>query len=715
MKKSKKGIKKVNINIKLTMILVGFFFLCIVVKLSYVVLSSSVDGINLAEFASNRNTVKEVLYANRGSIYDANGKALAKNANSYKVIAILSPSRTTDEKHPMHVVEKDKTAESLCNILAKSEENKKKCKEDVTGYLNQDLYQVELGVWGKISEDEKMAIKALDLPGIEFVTLAKKRQYMNSSWASYILGYARSNDEGEIVGEMGVESYFDKELRGKNGYTEYQQDAYGYKMPTSEIYEEEAVSGDDIYLTIESDVQNILENAITNFSKDKQLNWASFTIMNAKTGEIIGSASNPNFNPNTLENLNNYLSPLVGYQYEPGSTMKVFSWLAAIENGIYNGQDKYMSGTITLSDGITKIKDFNNVGWGSITYDTGFAYSSNVAATNLGLKLGAAKLNDFYNLVGFGKKTKITLPGESEGKIDINYESELANASFGQGVLVTPIQLMQAMTLFANDGEIVRPYIVSKIVGADGSVVSERKRETIKTNIKKESIEKMKQLMYDVVYNGFSYNKVYAPSNVKIMGKTGTAQMASPNGGYLTGNYDYIRSFIGMFPYENPEYVFYFATEKYVGDSNDIALIVSSALKDVANIVKVTEEQNDVDESKIVLITEYLSKETNAVVEDLKKKKVMPIVIGNGNYIIDQYPKENTRVISDSKVFLKTNGSEIKMPDISSWSANEVIRFCDMIGLSYTLNGYGKVKAYNIAKDTVLNVKEMKLELTLEP
>lgn len=710
MKKNSR-VRRIKLNSKLTMTIVGFFFCVIVIKLCYVVLSPNVDGIDLTQFADSRNTAKETLYADRGVIYDVNGKPLAKNANSYKIIAILSPSRTTDMSNPEHVVDKEHTAEAMCTVLA-TEETMEQCKSDLIGYFSQDLYQAELGNWGRISEDERQALLALDLPGIMFETLAKKRQYINSSWASYILGYARSNDEGEIVGEMGIESYFNEELSGKNGYVEYQKDAYGYKMATSSEIREDAVPGSDIYLSIDSDVQNILENSITNFSKDKELEWAIFVVMDAKTGAIVGSATNPNFNPNTLENLNSYLNPLVGYQYEPGSTMKIFSWLAALENGIYNGDDTFLSGSVTLSDG-TKIKDFNNVGWGTINYDTGFAYSSNVAATNLGLKLGSAKLSDFYDLCGFGDKTGITLPGEEAGSIDFMYESELANASFGQGISVTPIQLLQAMSAFANDGVMVKPYIVSKIVDSNGNVTMESKRTEVERIASSESINKMKELMYNVVYNSFSYNKGYAPSNVTIAGKTGTAQIASPTGGYLTGEYDYIKSFLGMFPYEDPQYVFYFATKQFKGSSNDIYHIVSSTIEDVANIVEVTKGQSDVDSSKIIEISQYISRETANVVEDLKKLGLSPVVIGNGTYVTNQYPLKGSKVISGSKVFIQTNDTTITMPDVAGWSTNELIRFCDFIGLSYTLNGYGKVLSTNILTGTVIDTNTMNLEITL--
>ena len=393
--------------------------------------------------------------------------------------------------------------------------------------------------------------------------------------------------------------------------------------------------------------------------------------------------------------------------------MKTFSWLAAMENGIYKGQDKYMSGTLTLSDG-TRIKDFNNIGWGEITYDLGFAYSSNVAASNLGLALGAAKLNDYYNKCGFGKKTKITLPGEAEGIVDLTYDSEVASASFGQGILVTPVQLMQAMSAMANDGVMVRPYIVSKVVDASGKIVSEASRVEAGRIASKENALAMKELLHDVVYNGFEYNKAYSPSNVEIVGKTGTAQIASPNGGYLTGEYDYIKSFLGLFPYEEPKYVFYFATKSYVGPSADLSNMVSTTIQDVASILMVSDKKSDMDASMIVSLDQYISTSTKETVEKLKKAGVEPIVIGNGDYITNQFPLKETKVLKGSKVFLQTNSTEIIMPDVVGWSTNEIIRYCEFIGLKYTLEGYGKVESVNIEKNTKIDLKKVTLNIKLK-
>lgn len=706
MKKKRKGQFRIvmHINLKITLLIFSFFFLLIIGKLSYVALSDDVDSINLTEFANNRNTTKQTLYASRGSIYDVNGDELAKNVKSYTVIAYLSSSRTKDMNKPLHVVDKERTARELSPILSMSEES-------ILKLLNQDLYQVELGPGGRgITEATKKEIEALELPGISFLS-SSKRFYKNKNYASYLIGYARAGENGEIKGEMGIESYFNDILKGTDGYTEYQQDAYGYPMPNTQVTQE-AESGADLYLTIDTNVQLVLENVLTKLKNEHSLDWAQFSVMDAKTGAIVGSATVPTFDLNTLNGITSYLNPFTSYQYEPGSTMKIFSFMAAIEEGIYHGEDTFLSGNIVLSDG-TKINDFNNAGWGTITYDTGFYYSSNVAATKLGLQLGVQKLKSFYEKCGFGKKTGITLSSESEGVVNFTYESELANASFGQGMSVTPIQMLQALSSLVNDGVMVKPYIISRIVDSNGKEIEHGQREEVGRVASSSTVERMKKMLYDVVYNGFDYNKGYAPDNVTIAGKTGTAQMASSKGGYLTGEYDYVKSFAGFFPYEDPQYVFYFSTQRLESSSADIMEVVSSAIGEIAKVMSVDEKSGSEVQSKVITINNYISKGLDQVLEDLNKYKVSTVVVGDGKYITGQYPTDKTSVLEGSKVFLMTNSSTVKMPDVTGWSTNEMIRFCNFIGLSYHLNGYGKVKQTNIEAGAEIDFN-LTLEIQLE-
>lgn len=704
----KKKRNKAKINLKFSLFCVSLLLCIAIFKLCYVVLSKDVDGTDLTAFADSRNTVTETLSAKRGTIYDYYGEILAQNVNSYTVIAYLASSRTTNENNPQHVVDKELTAEALSPIINMS-------KEQILKLLNQDLYQVELGPGGRgITELCKKQIKDLNLPGIDFVP-SVKRYYKMGNFASYIIGYARTNTEGEIKGEMGIESIYNDTLKGTNGKKTYQQDAYGYQLPDNNkhpVFIEEAKDGSDIYLTIDNNIQLIAENAIYNFVDKYQLDWVTFSVMEAKTGAIVASASSPSFNLNTLDNIESYLNPLTSYTYEPGSTMKIYSFMAAIENGIYNGEETYPSGTIKLKDG-TVIKDFNNTGWGNITYNKGFAYSSNVAATKLAQQLGTKKLKTFYENLGFGKNTGIELPGELPGDIDFTYESELANASFGQGMTSTPIQNLQALTSLANNGTVLKPYIVDKIVDNKGNITYQGKKTELNTVASSDTINQVKSLMYDVVYNGFESSKHFAANNVTVIGKTGTAQIASPKGGYLTGNYDYIKSFAGLFPYEDPEYIIYVSVKQIIGETQDIADIVSDAIEEIAKYKNLVETSSDIDTNKIITLSNYISKETALTTDLLEKKGLKVVVLGDGKYITNQYPLQNSKVTYKNKVFLLTNSENFVMPNVIGWSGNEISTFCKLVGLKYKINGYGKVSSVNIEEKTPIS-KEMELEINLE-
>lgn len=694
MKRKKSNTIKIN---KFFILGIVFLFILIIYRAVYVATSKNVDGINLTTFANNRNTAKETLYAMRGTIYDINGEILAQSVNSYTVIAYLSEKRTTNKNNPQHVVDKDKTAEALAPLINMS-------KEQILNLLNKDVYQVELGPGGRgITELLKSQIEDLELPGISFIS-STKRYYKMGAFAPYIIGYAKADEDGEIKGEMGIEDYYNDTLKGKDGYTEYQKDINGYQMPNTKPIIEEPVSGKDIYLTIDNNIQILLENSINELMKNYQAEWLTMTVADAKTGAIVATASNPTFNLNTLENIQSYMSPLVSYAYEPGSTMKVFSFMAAMENGVYNGSDTYMSGTINVGD--DKVVDFNKgVGWGRISYDLGFAYSSNTAATNLAFKLGRTKLKDFYTKLGFGKQTGITLPKEAAGQINFKYDIEVANAAFGQGILVTPVQMIQGLTSVANNGVMLKPYIVDKIVDSKtGKVIKNNKKTEVATVASKETTDKLKNLMYDVVYSGLTDAKYYKADNITLIGKTGTAQIASPSGGYETGEYDYIRSFSGIFPKDDPQYILYIATKKFVGPISQVAGLVKSVVEEVAKYKNITETENALDASKIINLNNYISKDVGITKDELTNIGLTPIILGNGNRVINQYPLKSTVVVSGSKVFILTNENSYTMPDITGWSRNDILNLCKILNLKYEINGYGKVVSTSIAAGTPIDL-----------
>ena len=692
--KLKKKNSSVNI-ILLSKIVTIFLFAIISVKLVYVALAPTVDGIDLKKFALSRTTTSKTIEADRGNIYDVNGEVLATDVRSYTVIAYLEESRTTDLSKPRHVIDKQATAEALSPIINMS------VKSIMNLLSTKNVYQVELGPGGRnISELVKEEIENLNLPGIDFIK-STKREYPNGDFASYIIGYAKKNEEGSIVGELGIEGKYNNELTGKNGKITYQKDAYGYKIVNTPEIVEEAENGYHVYLTIDSNIQLYLENAIDEI-EDYKIDWATITIADAKTGAIVASSSSPSFNPNTL-NITNYNNPLTSYVYEPGSTMKIYSFMAAIEEGLYSGEEKYKSGSIQVSD--YKISDWNRDGWGVISYDTGFTYSSNVAAVMLSQRLGKDKLMEYYKKFGFGTKTGVELSNEYNGKISFNYESEIASASYGQGITTTPIQNIKALTALSNEGILLKPYIISKILDNNGNIVYEGKRTEEERVVSENTVKKIVDLMDLTVNSNDSLvtGKKYHTDKLTLVGKTGTANYTE-NGKYVSGTYSNIRSFAGMFPKDNPRYIIYVSVKKFQGPANNLGTIIKKMVESVVTYKNLSDKESSVDNSKVVSLANYINLSKDKVIQKLESFGLCPIVIGNGEFIIKQYPNKDNLVLVGSKVFLMTNGNEFVMPNVVGWTRSEIISFAKLLNIEYEINGYGNVVKTNINEGELIDL-----------
>ncbi len=691
--------KKKNNTIRISyygILCIVLLFGIIIAKLIYVSYSKDVDGVDIQAFASGRNSTKTNITASRGTIYSVNGEALAKDVNSYTVVAFLDEGRTTNPKKPRHVVDKEYTANVLSEYINMTP-------EAILSLLNRTGYQVELGPGGRdISEKLKKDIEALDLPGVGFIR-GTKRYYPYGDFASYTIGYTKKTD-GVIKGELGVEGYYNNELTGKNGSITYQQDAYGYQIADTPVITEDAENGLDIYLTIDSNIQMYLENAINEMANEHEFEWVTVTVANAKTGAILGSANTPSFDPNKL-NITNYNNPLVSYSYEPGSTMKIFSFMAAMEEGIYDGNKEFMSGSLMI--GKDKVPDWNKYGWGTITYDTGFTYSSNVAAANLGLELGKDKLIEYYKKFGFGRKTGIELANEYPGLVNPNYDIEVANAAFGQGIIMTtPVQNIQALTTLANGGTMLRPYIVEKVMNSNtNEEVYRSSRTEIDQVVSKNTVDKMLELMYKTV-NGedrAATGKVYQTDSTVLIGKTGTAQIVSESGGYISSSYQNIRSFAGLFPYDDPQYIIYFSVKRLQATSSAIAKPVKSIVESIAKYKNLDQLVVEQDTSKIINIKNYINKSALTAKEELSNLGLEVVMIGDGERVIDQYPSKGSTVIKESKVFLLTNSTNIVLPSMTNWTSNEVGNYCNLVGINYNISGYGRVASQSVPAGTTVD------------
>ena len=691
--------KNKNATAKIFTLIFFLFIFVLILRLGYLCLTGKVDGINLKNFSNKRNTKKETLYALRGNIYDVNGDVLAQTINSYTIIAYLDESRSKDSKVPLHVVNKEDTAEKLATVLDMS-------KEQILERLNKKAYQVEFGSKGKgLTELQKEAIENLNLSGIDFIT-THKRYYPNNNFLSYVIGYTSSDENGNMKGLMGIEKQYDEKMTGTNGFVKYQKDLNGYKFPNSNEIRKEKIDGNDVYLTIDSNVQMSLETAINKAQNESSANWIVAVVADAKTGKILGSATSPSFNPNTKD-IKNYLNPLVSYTYEPGSVMKTYSYMAALENN--PTWDPYNTNCETgpYEIGDDTVRDWNKTGWGLIPYSRGYTLSSNTCVANM-IKnyLSRQKLMDYYKKLGFGQKTEIDLPNEYTGKVKFKYDVEVVNAGFGQGITTTPIQQIKALTAISNNGVILNPYIVSKTVN------SSTKEVTYKAEVKEgekvastETINKIKDLMYRVLNSDSSETtgSKYKMDGYDLIGKTGTAQIANPRTRkYYDGKYDYITSFSGMYPKDDPKVILYVAFQRSY-NSNVLPQTVQTIVRDTAKYLGIFEEAPEINkEVTTYKLGSYKNKTTESVKQTLDKAGATYVIFGDGNKVISQYPNKNSKVSTKDKVFIFTNGT-VTMPDLTNYSVKEADVVLSKLGIKHTINASGYIGYQSVGVGTVIN------------
>ena len=703
---------------KLLFFVFSFCLFCLYIKYAYLSLSPTIYGKNMAEFAASRNTVKKTIKAKRGTIYDIDGNSLAINVSSYTIILSLKKSSVYNGENYVHDI--DLTATSISPILG--------CDVDyVKEKLNQDKYQVELGSCGRgLTEITKDEIKALNLPGISF-TESQKRFYPNGNFASYLIGYAKNTEvktydeedneiyTNEIVGEMGIESQYNDLLSGTDGYSEYQVNKYGYKISGTKAKQIDAVNGSDIYLTIDSGIQRFTESAIKNIDENYHPEWSLISVMDAKTGDILASSSSPSFDPN-IRDITDYENPLLTKTYEPGSVMKVYTYMCMMENGKYNGDETYLSGSYTIGE--DTINDWNHSGWGMVTFDKGLEYSSNVGIANLLRKddtITKKQLKDCFKKYGFGDTTGIELSNENKGSIKFKYDIEFVNAGFGQGISTTAVQQLQALSIIANNGNIVKPHIVSKIVDINTNKTTyERKIEKSKV-VNEDIINKIKDLMYNVIHGTDlgSTGYPYRIDGFDIIGKTGTSQIYDiKTKSYSTGDNDYIFSFAGMFPKDNPEVIIYAAMKKPVwGKSSGLSKNVKSLMQ---NIAKYKNMFTEITEKKTTSYTvkSYISKSTEQVKSELNNNGINTIIIGDGDKITKQSVLKDTVLAPGESIILITNSPSYMMPNMTGWSRKQVMNLCNLLNIKCNFEGYGYVTSQSIARNTIIT-NDMELNVVL--
>ncbi len=688
------------------MIFFLLLFLLLLARFFYIQSTGTVHNQDLDALAKQKHSKTGVLEANRGTIYDQNGHVLAQDANSYKIVAALKGANSVENK--------EDTAKKIAGVLGKGE-------EDILASLNKEgRSQVEFGTLGKdLTKEKKEQIEALKLPGISFIT-ENARVYPNGDFASYVIGHAKPNENGTSVGQFGIEKSLDKYLSASNGEVAYTGDRKGVSLDGGKVNVKAPKNGDNAYLTIDHRVQSYLEDAMKAASKQYEPESLIGIVADPKTGKILATSTKPSYDPNDRQ-IKYFFNDAIANAFEPGSTMKIFTLAAAINEGVYKGQDYYQSGTYQV--GNRKIKDHNGgAGWGSITFDEGVERSSNVAFAILGdQKLGPERFRKYIHSFGLDEKTNIDLSGEGSNTILFDQQIQQVTTAFGQGSTVTPIQLVQAATAIANDGKMMKPYAIDKIVDPiTGKVKLEHKPEEVGKPVTKETAAQVRQLLERVVTSPKGTGTAYKIDGYSVGGKTGTAQIPDGKGGYMTGRQNYIFSFLGMAPMDDPQLVVYVAVKqpKLKDDENGaqpLADIFKYVTKNSLEYLKI--KPNEVKDPKKHLkeqqttVPDVTGKTMAEAGKAIDKAKLRPIVLGEGK-VQQQVPKATEQTLKGDRVFLV--GDKPTMPNIQGWALRDVMNLAKTLQLNLKPSGTGYVTEQSVAEGTLLQ-PGTELGVTLVP
>lgn len=623
---------------RLKIFVIGVFivFIVIILKVFYI---QVFDYEKLSKLASSLWSRNLPIEADRGIIYDRNGIVLADNITTTSLVLI-----------PNQIKDKRKTCEKLASILNVSFDTMKK-----HVYKNTSIERVH--PYGR-RLDYKIAekIEKLKLDGV-YLVRESKRNYPYGSMLSHTLGFVGIDNQGL----SGIELQYDNYLTGSYGAIKYFSDAKGNKLKLSGVYEAPA-NGVNITLTINQKIQSSVERELDNVVTKYEPETALAIAMDPNTGEILAMSSRPNFNALnykdfSTEVLNRNLP--IWATYEPGSTFKIITLASALnENLVDLDKDMfYDSGSVRVAN--AKIRCWKKGGHGAQTFLQVVENSCNPGFVELGNRLGKEKLFDYIYKFGFGKKTGVDLNGEAEGiifNLDKVGPVELATTAFGQGVSVTPIQQVTAVSAAINGGTLYKPYIVKSLNDPEtNSVIKENTPVKKRKVISEETSKKVRLALESVVTNGSGKNAYI--EGYRVGGKTGTAQKVE-KGRYLVGNY--ILSFIGFLPADDPKVVVYVAINnpKRVVQYGGVvsAPVAKSILLDSIDALNIkkrnvnTEKKYNWNDKKYYTIENVVGKTPKEAAEILSKFTVE--YSGSGNIVVEQSPKAGTRLEEQSVVRL---------------------------------------------------------------
>lgn len=626
----------IHIRIRYVFFITIILFILIIARVFYIQVFKYDKLNNLAESLWSRNLP---ITADRGVITDRNGKILANNITTTSLVLI-----------PNQIKDKDKVSQDLADILNVT-------KEQMDKHVNKKTSIERVHPEGRqLDYDTAEKINDLNYDGV-YLVKESKRNYPNGNLLSHVLGYVGIDNQGL----SGIELEYDNYLTGKDGAIKYFSDGKGHRLSLNEVYEQPQ-SGINIELTIDLDIQKSIEKELDNVVSKYNPEHAIAIAMDPNTGEILGMSSRPNFDPNNyknydIETINRNLP--IWMTYEPGSTFKIITLSASIEEQTINlFEDRYTdTGSIHVEN--ARIKCWKSGGHGTQTFLQVVENSCNPGFVVMGQKLGTPTLYSYIHKFGFGKKTGIDLNGESSGILfkEANVGPvELATTSFGQGISVTPIQQVKAVSAAINGGSLYTPYIVKSLLEPETNTVIKANESNKEAQVISEDTSALvRHALESVVANGSGRNAYI--ENYRVGGKTGTAQKVQ-DGKYMSGNY--IVSFMGFMPANDPKIVVYVAVDNPKGvvqyGGTVSAPIAKNIFLDAINILDIKEDDEGLPKEYNYYDTKYIQlpnvegmdiKEANKTLKGFKIE-----YSGTGNKVLYQSPDANKYVKEGSTVKL---------------------------------------------------------------
>ncbi|NRT70743.1 stage V sporulation protein D (sporulation-specific penicillin-binding protein) [Clostridium beijerinckii] len=732
--KKKKHVSKVKIRKRTRSVAFSLtaIFAILIIRLSYIVM---VDGKDYSARAEEQWTSEVKIDAKRGEVLDRNGNELAVSANVYRVDFDLNsirnylkrPAKSIPNKELSHMKSvgipiptegSGLTNDDIAPVIAKVlNMDVSEIKADLEKKLPSGADAFSVTVARKIEKDIADKVKELNINGI-IVSQDTKRYYPNNNFLSHVLG--TTDPDGK--GLSGVELQYNSYLSGIPGMKVAELDKNNEDLPYTVSQYTEPVNGKDVTLTIDENIQNIVENIAQKAYKDDKAKEVSILVMNPKTGEVLGMVNKPDFDPNNPydgaskfdgADLNDKIQKmwrnrLVSDTFEPGSIFKVITTISGLENNVANKDTQFVdNGSISVGGIVVKDAERENKLQNLLQI---IQNSSNVCFVKLGQMIGKDKLYESINKFGFGKVSGIDLPGEASGivkPIDKVSEADLATISFGQTNTVNSVQYMAAFNAIANGGTLIQPHVMKEITHNDENnvkIVDETFKPTTATVASAEKTAELRSYLEGVVTGGTATGTFI--DGYHIGGKTGTAEKVV-GGKYGEGKY--ISSFVGMAPANDPKVTVmitvdepsngeYYASQVAV----PYAKLLFTGIFDYLNSASSNEKI-----VKDIIIPEVRNMKVSDAEKVLKDKGLDCNIDGSEETIVSMKPYPGSSVKEGSKITLYTSGdatynNNVVMPNVRGYSKEDATTLLKNLGITATFEGNGVVSVQNISEGEVI-------------